>query len=118
MVTFTYLIFHPLEGLLLLQPLTLRRYHGVCALVSSSTTTMTLTNNNSLMISHSDCDRANEAAASRLSQLQRKIRNRRIDLFDGPFRFQEVVCRDERRRYNMPVPWNGAADVNVGTERP
>jgi hypothetical protein len=70
---------------------------------SVSSTTMTLpNNNNNSLIPHSDCDRANEAAASPLSQLQRKIRNRGIDAInDGPFRFQEVVCRDERR-YDIP----------------
>jgi hypothetical protein len=94
------------------------RCNGVCALVSS-TTTMTLpTKNNSKntsLIPHSDCVRANDAAASRLSHLQRKIRNRGIDqINDRPFQFQEVVCRDERR-YDMSVPWN-SADVNVNVE--
>jgi hypothetical protein len=46
------------------------RRNGVCTLVLLTTMTLSNNNNNSL-IPHSDCDCANEAAASRLSQLQR-----------------------------------------------
>eukprot|EP00521_Asterionellopsis_glacialis_P000295 CAMPEP_0195254240 /NCGR_PEP_ID=MMETSP0706-20130129/4941_1 /TAXON_ID=33640 /ORGANISM="Asterionellopsis glacialis, Strain CCMP134" /LENGTH=405 /DNA_ID=CAMNT_0040306891 /DNA_START=1076 /DNA_END=2293 /DNA_ORIENTATION=- len=66
----------------------------------------------SFLIDPSLCDRTNEAALSRLEELQYKIRNRGIDPTgrqDGPFRFREVVCRDEGgRRYDMPVHWWGS----------
>ena len=58
-----------------------------------------------------------KAADSRLEELKRRIRNRGMDpegQEDGPFRFTEVVCRDEGGlRYDMPVPWKNNYDLGT-----
>ena len=87
---------------------TFLRQKGVVALTSAGT-----------LINEDVCDRANEAATSRLLCLKEKIRNRGIDSSgaDGPYRFLEVACRDEGgRRFDLPVPaFAGSSDLNMGT---
>lgn len=59
----------------------------------------------------------NNAASSRLLELQRRIENRGVDpdgKEDGPFRFTEVVCRDEGgRRFDMRVSWKDKDDLGT-----
>lgn len=108
----------------------LERY-GVCALIGSEkynnndTRRTTQDNNNGnnqnnsreSIIHHSICNRANQTASSRLSDLQQKIINRGDDPSGetgGPFRFIEVICRDEGgRRFDMPVPWIGSVEIGM-----
>jgi hypothetical protein len=56
-----------------------------------------------------EVQRRRGAATSRLSGLQEKVRRLGVDpdgVRDGPYRFREVVCRDEGgRRFDVPVPW-------------
>ena len=85
----------------------LTRY-GVVALTSSPS------NNNSNtdgLISTQTIDRANESASSRLEDMQTRISNRGVDpngIEDGPYRFAEIICRDEGGlRYDVPLPWLG-----------
>mmetsp|Transcript_12734 Transcript_12734/g.18077 ORF Transcript_12734/g.18077 Transcript_12734/m.18077 type:complete len:416 (+) Transcript_12734:140-1387(+) len=95
---------------------------GLCALVGGARTgageggdkTNHDANTIQSLIDPRICDRTNDAAISRLDELQQKIKNRGVDptgVEDGPFRFREVVCRDEGgRRYDMPVHWFGRND--------
>ena len=80
--------------------------NGVCVLLTNE-------NDNGNII-HTNVEKA---ANSRLVELKRRIRNRGVDpegQEDGPFRFTEVVCRDEGgQRYDMPVSWKNK--YNLGT---
>ena len=90
----------------------LTRY-GVVALTSS----LSNNNNNSGLISTRTIDQANESATSRLQDMQSRILRRGVDpngIEDGPYRFAEIVCRDEGGlRYDVPLPWLGH-DVEDG----
>lgn len=62
------------------------------------------------LISRGTCDGADEAASSRVEEMHRRISNRGLDPTgaEGPYRFAEIVCRDEGgRRFDVPVPWLG-----------
>lgn len=83
---------------------------GVVALVQADVS------NDEGVIGHTICDDASEAVSSRLTELQRKIRSRGIDPTgkESPYRFMEVVSRDEGgRRFDVPVPWLGRKDNGV-----
>ena len=81
----------------------LTRY-GVVALTSSNS-------DNAGLISARVIDEANKSATSRLQDMQSRITNRGVDpngIEDGPFRFAEIICRDEGGlRYDVPLPWLG-----------
>mmetsp|Transcript_30105 Transcript_30105/g.45294 ORF Transcript_30105/g.45294 Transcript_30105/m.45294 type:complete len:371 (-) Transcript_30105:53-1165(-) len=90
---------------------------GVVALTSSPSNN----NSNTGLISTQTIDRANESASSRLEDMQTRISNRGVDpngIEDGPYRFAEIICRDEGGlRYDVPLPWladdkNGIAGDN------
>jgi hypothetical protein len=88
----------------------LTRY-GVVALTSSSSNN---NNSNSGLISTQTIDRANQSATSRLKDMQSRIVRRGVDPYgieDGPYRFAEIICRDEGGlRYDVPLPWLGHDD--------
>ena len=89
----------------------LKRY-GVVALTSSSSS-----NNNGKyegLICSQIIEKANKSALSRLNDMQARISNRGVDpngIDDGPFRFAEIICRDEGGlRYDVPLPWLGGGN--------
>eukprot|EP00566_Odontella_aurita_P001452 CAMPEP_0113536336 /NCGR_PEP_ID=MMETSP0015_2-20120614/6194_1 /TAXON_ID=2838 /ORGANISM="Odontella" /LENGTH=372 /DNA_ID=CAMNT_0000435669 /DNA_START=72 /DNA_END=1187 /DNA_ORIENTATION=- /assembly_acc=CAM_ASM_000160 len=55
------------------------------------------------------CKDAAAAASSRLDDMQGRVQNRGVDPSgaEAPYRFSEVVCRDEcgGRRFDVPIPW-------------
>ncbi len=81
--------------------------YGVVALTSSPSTN----SNSDGLISTQTIEKANESASSRLDDMQTRISNRGVDpngIEDGPFRFAEIICRDEGGlRYDVPLPWLG-----------
>ncbi|CAB9496813.1 Phytanoyl-CoA dioxygenase (PhyH) [Seminavis robusta] len=86
------------------------REHGVCVLTHVQSGSV---------IHPSHCQAAEEAALSRISTLKQWIEtNHGIDpngRDDGPFRFREVVSRDNSGgRYDMSVPWKGDPKNNHG----
>jgi hypothetical protein len=71
--------------------------HGVVALTSSSSSSNN-TGKYDGLISSQIIEKANESASSRLKDMQTRISNRGVDpngIEDGPFRFAEIICRDE-----------------------
>lgn len=84
----------------------LTRY-GVVALTSSPS----IKNNCEGLISTQTIEKANESASSRLDDMHNRISNRGVDpngIEDGPYRFAEIICRDEGGlRYDVPLPWLG-----------
>ena len=81
--------------------------YGVVALTSSPSTI----SNPDGLISTQTIEKANQSASSRLDDMQTRISNRGVDpngIEDGPFRFAEIICRDEGGlRYDVPLPWLG-----------
>jgi hypothetical protein len=108
------------------------RTYGACALLSqdrysSSSSRSTNNENGAVMIDPQTCNDARLASTTRLQEMHRRIESRGVDptgTDDGPYRFQEVICRDEGgRRFDVPVPWLGTKQKNnnigepAGTER-
>lgn len=68
------------------------------------------------VIKHNICDNANRSITSRVQEMQRRIEARGVEPrgLDAPYRFAELICRDEGgRRYDVPVPWLGDASHNA-----
>lgn len=88
------------------------RKHGVVTLTSSD--------NEKGLLHRKLCDDANRAAVTRVAELHRRIESRGIDPSgaDQPYRFAEVICRDDGgRRFDVPVPWFGCGESgreNIG----
>lgn len=62
------------------------------------------------IVDHKICDDADHAAITRLEEMQKRIVSRGLDPTgaDEPYRFSEVICRDEGgKRYDVPVDWLG-----------
>lgn len=73
------------------------------------------------VIKHNICDNANRSIISRVQEMQRRIEARGVDPrgLDAPYRFAELICRDEGgRRYDVPVPWLGDTTHNHNTCSP
>jgi hypothetical protein len=65
------------------------------------------------------CDNANNAAASRVKKMHRRIESRGLDPegVDEPYRFSEIVCRDDGgKRYDVPIGWLGDRSNNVQSD--
>jgi hypothetical protein len=74
--------------------------HGLVALKLSS--------KNEGLIKQEICDGANEAAFTRVKEMHRRIESRGLDPLgiSEPYRFAEIVCRDDGgRRFDVPLPW-------------
>jgi hypothetical protein len=88
---------------------TILKKYGLVALESS---------NNEGLIKHEICDSANHAAFNRVRELQKRIDSRGIDPngLDQPYRFAEIVCRDDGGR-SVPLPWLGddSKSDDIGT---
>ena len=67
------------------------------------------------------CDNANQSAFTRVNEMHTRIASRGLDPqgIDQPYRFKEIICRDEGgRRFDIPIPWlGGFVDENrsIGT---
>ena len=76
--------------------------HGAVALLSPT--------EEGLVDQHT-CDNANQAAFTRVTELHNRIESRGgLDPhgIDQPYRFAEIVCRDDGgRRFDVPIPWFG-----------
>jgi len=62
------------------------------------------------------CDNANHAATSRMEDMHRRIESRGLDPsgVEEPYRFSEIVCRDEGgKRFDVPVAFLGGNDKAV-----
>jgi hypothetical protein len=80
---------------------------GVVALRSSSGVSL---------MEHDLCDNANDAATTRLQEMHRRIESRGLDPtgVDEPYRFSEIVCRDEGgKRYDVPIEWLGESSEEM-----
>lgn len=95
--------------------------YGVCALSLLSSSNDKTKSDSSSLISSELCDSIHKISDTRLTQIFNKIENRGIDtrgIEDGPFRFMEVVCRDQLR-YDLPAtncgtPWLSSDKVTMG----
>ncbi len=70
------------------------------------------------VIPKSICERASNEINKRVSLLKEKIECRGVDSrgVNAPFRFMEIVSRDEGgNRFDVTVPWKGEGD-SIGTE--
>lgn len=75
--------------------------HGVVALSR---------NDNYGIIDQDVCDNANRSAFTRVNEMHKRIASRGLDPkgIDQPYRFQEIICRDEGgRRFDVPIPLLG-----------
>lgn len=94
----------------------LTRY-GVVALTLSSSKS---NSNSDGLISSQIIEKANKSADSRLEDMQSRISNRGVDpngIEDGPFRFAEIICRDEGGlRYDVPLPWLGGGNDDTNDD--
>ena len=86
--------------------------HGVVALMSND--------QDEGLIHPQICHNANKAAFTRVNEMHRRIDSRGLDStgIDQPYRFAEIVCRDDGgRRFDVPVPWlgEGGSGEDIGT---
>ena len=82
--------------------------HGAVALTSDD-------NDRDGLIKSEICDNANQSAFSRVEEMHHRIESRGLDPtgVDEPYRFAEIVCRDEGgKRYDVPVPWLGDEETD------
>lgn len=78
--------------------------YGVVALISQ-------TGEGDGLIKSHICDNANRSAFSRVKEMHTRIKSRGMDPsgVEEPYRFAEILCRDDGgRRFDVPLPWLGA----------
>jgi hypothetical protein len=84
---------------------------GACVLTRTSDAGAGAGNNG--VLSDRLCDTVDQAVMTRMEDLHGRIRNRGMDpqgVDDGPYRFREIVSRDEGgNRFDIPTTWCGSS---------